>query len=321
MASLVLLGLAALLGTGSSFSSAINGLIGREIGLIKATFLFLSLGTGLSAILGYWLEGNIFSADLFALFVQQPYLLAPGLINSFFIIVIIRSTALVGTTLTTASLFSGQMLMSLWLDHVGFAGLRKIPITPLRVGAVIVLLLGVTLLSLSNKKAATSPTSTNNSAVSFRRKTITPWGLNLWIIAAVLVVGGLLSGASSINAVLGQQTGVFTATLFFLGPGVLLLPLLSLVIDPFSLQVIKSWRPLYVIPGLLNVLSIAGSVFLIPILGVQLMVSTVFTAKVLTGLLIDGLGLFGLPRSPITRLRLLAAAVLSLGVTLSSFYG
>lgn len=314
MASLVLLGLAALLGTGSSFSSAINGLIGREIGLIKATFLFLSLGTGLSALLGYWLEGSLFSADLVTLFAHQPYLLTPGLINSFFIIVIIRSTALVGTTLTTASLFSGQMLMSLWLDHVGFVGLRIIPITPLRIGAVLVLLLGVTLLTWSNHSIV-SP------SLPPYKKLLTPRAVNLWVVAAVLGVGGLLSGANSLNAALGQQAGVFTATLFFLGPGVLLLPLLSLVVDASSPQPIKSWRPLYMIPGLLNVLSIAGSVFLIPILGVQLMVSTVFTAKVLTGLLLDGLGWFGLPRSPITRLRLLAATVLSLGVVLSSFYG
>lgn len=134
------------------------------------------------------------------------------------------------------------------------------------------------------------------------------------------MVGGLLSGANSLNAALGQAAGVFTATLFFLGPGVVL-PLLSVAFaPPAGSSILRTWQPLYPMPGVLNVVSIAGSVFLIPILGVQTMVSTVFTAKVFTGLLIDRYGWFGVPQSPITSLRLVAAFLLSLGVFLSSVY-
>jgi transporter family-2 protein len=318
MTSLVLFGLAAILGTGSSFSSAINGLIGREIGLVKATFLFLSLGTFFSTVLVYVFEDNLALSELANIFLSQPYLLTPGFINSIFIIIIIRATAMVGTTLTTACLFSGQMLISLWLDHLGFAGLRIIPITPARIAAVVVLLVGVTLLSLSRQTIAVSaismpaPRSTKNL---FRAPP------KAYAVIAVLVVGGLLSGANSLNAALGKEAGVFTATLFFLGPGVFLLPLFSMVVSPQKESLaLKSWRPIYFMPGMINVISISGSVFLIPIIGVQVMVSTVFTAKVFTGLFIDGFGWFGLPRSPITALRFMAALMLSLGVFLSSFY-
>ncbi|WOD39675.1 DMT family transporter [Nodosilinea sp. E11] len=317
MTSFVLFGLAALLGTGSSFSAAINGLIGREIGLLKATFLFLSLGTAFSALLVYGLEDQLGLADLASIFTHRPYLLTPGLINSVFIIIIIRATAIVGTTLTTACLFSGQMLISLWLDHVGFAGLRVIAMTPARIAAVGVLLVGVTLLSLSRQPSGSSGAS--GHAPSVPEKALRKPG-NLYAILAVLMVGGLLSAANSLNAALGKAAGVFTATLFFLGPGVLLLPIFSIVLTPSGQNLsLKSWRPIYFIPGILNVVSIAGSVFLIPIIGVQAMVSTVFTAKVFTGLFLDGFGWFGLPRSPITGLRLMAALMLSLGVFLSSF--
>lgn len=318
MTSLALLGLAAVLGTGSSFSSAINGLIGREIGLIKATFLFLSLGTLFSAVLVYLFEGHLALPELTNIFLKRPYLLTPGFINSIFIIIIIRATAIVGTTLTTACLFSGQMLISLWLDHVGFAGLRIIPITSVRIAAVVVLLGGVTLLSLSRQTNAGSGTSISVPRSTAKLVRIQP---NVYAVAAVLMVGGLLSGANSLNAALGKEAGVFTATLFFLGPGVFLLPLFYMVVSSRNeILALKSWRSIYFIPGLINVISIAGSVFLIPIIGVQMMVSTVFTAKVFTGLCIDGFGWFGLPRSPITALRIMAALMLSLGVVLSSFY-
>lgn len=318
MTSIVLFGLAALLGTGSSFSSAINGLIGREIGLIKATFLFLSLGTVFSAVLVYAFEDNLALSELASIFSDQPYLLTPGFINSIFIIIIIRATAIVGTTLTTACLFSGQMLISLWLDHAGFAGLRVIPITSARIASVVVLLVGVALLSLSRQTMAVSagPVRSPRSTEDLFRSQP-----KVYAVVAVLVVGGLLSGANSLNAALGKEAGIFTATLFFLGPGVFLLPLFSMVFSPRKENlVLKSWRPVYLMPGMINVISIAGSVFLIPIIGVQMMVSTVFTAKVFTGLFIDGFGWFGLPQSPITKLRFIAALTLSLGVFLSSFY-
>lgn len=318
MTSLVLFGLAAILGTGSSFSSAINGLIGREIGLVKATFLFLSLGTLFSAILVYLFEDNLALSELTSIFSNQPYLLTPGFINSIFIIIIIRATAIVGTTLTTACLFSGQMLISLWLDHIGFAGLRMIPITPVRIAAVVVLLGGVILLSLSRPTNAGLAVSMSAPRATEKLFGVQP---KAYAVVAVLMVGGLLSGANSLNAALGREAGVFTSTLFFLGPGVLLLPLFSVVVSSQKESlVLKSWRPIYFMPGLINVISIAGSVFLIPIIGVQMMVSTVFTAKVFTGLFIDGFGWFGLPRSPITKLRIMAALMLSLGVVLSSFY-
>lgn len=318
MTTLVLFSLAALLGTGSSFSAAINGLIGREIGLVKATFLFLSLGTVFSAILVYAFEDNLALSELTNIFSNQPYLLTPGFINSIFIIIIIRATAIVGTTLTTACLFSGQMLISLWLDHVGFAGLRMIPMTPARIAAVVVLLLGVSLLSLSRQTTTASAISTPAPRSTENLFRVQP---KAYAVIAVLVVGGLLSGANSLNAALGQEAGVFTATLFFLWPGVFLLPLLSMLASPRKENLaLKTWRPIYFIPGMINVISIAGSVFLIPIIGVQVMVSTVFTAKVFTGLFIDGFGWFGLPQSPITTLRLMAALLLSLGVVLSSFY-
>ncbi|TVQ12074.1 MAG: DMT family transporter [Leptolyngbya sp. DLM2.Bin27] len=311
----LLMGTATLLGVGSSISGAINSFIGREIGLIRATFLFLSLGTALSGLLMLGFDDRLPWSGLVDLLIQRPYLLAPGLLNALMIMVIIRVTALVGTTLTMAALFSGQMLISLWLDQVGFAGLRVIPITPLRVMAVICLLVGVILLNV--ERFGQPPLSPIH--VTALPPRLTPPRPTALPVLAVLAVGGLLSGASSINAALGQAAGVFTATLFFLGPGVLLLPLLGLAIAPQATAAdLPPWRPLYLMPGILNVLYIAGSVVLVPLLGVQTLISAVFTAKICTGLAIDRCGWLGLPRSPITARRLLAAGLLVAGVVLSS---
>jgi bacterial/archaeal transporter family-2 protein len=176
----------------------------------------------------------------------------------------------------------------------------------------------VTLLSLSRQTSAVSAASIQAPRATQNIFRAQP---KAYAVVTVLVVGGLLSGANSLNAALGREAGVFTATLFFLGPGVFLLPLFSMVVGPKKESFDwKSWRPIYFMPGMINVISIAGSVFLIPIIGVQVMVSTVFTAKVFTGLFIDGFGWFGLPQSPITKLRFVAALMLSLGVFLSSIY-
>ncbi|QQE64824.1 hypothetical protein GFS31_15070 [Leptolyngbya sp. BL0902] len=315
MISVVLLGLAALLGAGSSFSGAINSFIGREIGFIRATFLFLSLGSGLAWLLMLLFDEALSPAGLVTLFSKQPYLAIPGLVNGLLILVIIQATAAVGTTITTACLFSGQMSISLWLDHIGFAGLRTIPINPGRLVALVALLVGVVLLSGSRQRAESPTTDVLGLGATGSKRP------NPLAMGGVLVVGGLLSGANSLNAALGQAAGVFTATLFFLGPGVVLLPLLSAAfVPPTGSGLLKSWQPLYLMPGILNVLYIAGSVFLVPILGVQTMTSTVFTAKVFTGLLIDRYGWFGVPQSPLTSLRLAAAFLLSLGVFLSSVF-
>lgn len=314
MVSLLLFGLSTLLGVTSSLSGAINSFIGREIGLIRATFMFLSLGTVLAWLLMLGFDRRLPWAALIDLLAQRPYLLAPGLLNALMIMVIIRVTALVGTTLTMAALFSGQMLISLWLDQVGFAGLRVIPMTPTRVVAVVCLLVGVTLLTIERPMNRPQPSRPDFPpvAVLVKPRTALP-------VLAVLVVGGLLSGANSLNAALGQAAGVFTATLFFLGPGVVLLPLLGLAIAPQgTFKDLPPWRPFYLVPGILNVLYIAGSVVLVPLLGVQTLVSTVFTAKVCTGLAIDRCGWLGLPRSPITPWRLMAAGLLVVGVVLSA---
>lgn len=318
MSFIMVLGLVALLGASGSFSSAINSSVGRNIGLMHATFLFLSLGTLFSAILVYLFEDGVSLTALATIAQERSYLFIPGFINVLFIMTIIRVTNVIGTMLTTACLFSGQMLNSLWLDHIGFLGLRTIPATIERITAVAILLLGVALLTVSQK--STSPGLPTIEKPSSPSK-LTSQKPNGYAVLAALTVGGVLSGANALNATLGQEVGTFTATMLFLAPGVVLLPLASLVLSQQKQHLWQhQYRLIYFIPGTLNVATIAGSVFLIPHIGLQLMISTTFTAKVLAGLFVDRYGLFGVPRSPITLLRLLAATILGFGVFLSAWH-
>jgi len=309
------LGLAAVAAVGSlqSLGSAINGSVGRELGVVRATCLFLAVGSVWAFALSYALEGGLSLAGLREI---PPYLFIPGLVNLVFIATMIRIINVLGVMLTQGGIFAGQMIASLILDHIGFAGLQRLPATPGRIVGVAALLVGVGLLASASFQPRRRPEAGGAEPPG-------PGSKYLWTVVAALVLGSAISTAMVLNARLGALIGPFASTGLFLLPGAVFLAVYLLVrrrLQPDPARGTSfSW--LYLVPGSLNVAGVGGSIIFIPVIGAQLMTATTFTAGVFTGLLlIDRLGMFGLPRHPVTARRLTGAAVLVCGVLISTLF-
>lgn len=292
-----------LVGVAATLANAINGMTGRQLGILRATWLFLTVGTLASLPLAIVWDGPIRWERLAGI---PPYLFIPGLVNLLFICLHIWLVNTIGTVLTSANVFVGEMVMSLALDHLGVAGLRPIAATPGRVVAAAILLVGVALLV----KAGLVPSvgaGGGETGRSQRRQ--------LMAVGAALLLGMALSTTMTLNARLGQLVGPLTSTTMFLLPGSLFLSVYLIWDSRRSRRGQRAtFDPRMLLPGLINVLTVAGGIILIPLVGVQVMRGGSFTAGVLTGLLVDNFGLFGLGRYRISPGRLSSAAVLVVGV-------
>jgi transporter family-2 protein len=291
----------AFLGALAAFSSAVNGLVGRELGTFRATSLFLMTGALLCVPIILIFE----RAGFAKLFTGLPwYLYLPGLINIFLIANLIFVVNRIGTMLMTSAMFSGQVVVSLLLDNIGFLGLPIITASPLRWAAGFVLILGILIAASSSRSAATVP-STGSPRV------------RALALGLAFLQGSALAAISGLNAVLGMATGTFTSTFLFLAPGGLFLTAwFALKGTPVR---IADVRAMFFLPGSLNVVGIAGGVVLVPIVGLQFTTAARVTASVLSGLYIDRRGLFGLPTQPVSTRRILGTIVLAAGVILTVF--
>lgn len=289
----------ALLGVVGSFSSALNGLVGRRLGTLPATLVFL--GVGALACVPLIL---LFESDGIGALAGLPwYLYVPGLINVFLISNLIYVVNRIGTVLTLSAMFSGQVVLSNVLDHIGFLGLPTIPITLLRASAVFVLIAGI-LIAVSPPRRDTPRTSQ-------------PSALRQPALWMAFLQGAVLAVVTALNAVVGIEAGPFMSTFLFLAPGsVALLVWFWRVRPPVSFTQV---RPAFLLPGSLNVVGIAGGVLLVPIVGLQFTTAARVTASLITGLYIDRQGMFGLPRQAISRQRIVGTVILTLGVIMTIF--
>lgn len=294
----------ALLGAIGVATQALNGQVGRGIGALRGTCLFLTVGAILSlAIIAA-------SGDLPA-FARlpglPPWLLLPGLVNITFIFTMIHVVNSVGALMTTSVIFFGNMVLSAVLDHVGFVGLTRIPLDASRLAALAIFGAGIALLVYAQQAAARQVTS--GPATGVPRP--------LAVLLAFLLGCGIAT-ATSLNVVLGAEVGTMVSTFMFLAPGALGLLLWFGLRDArgsgSTRAALPRIRAAWLLPGALNVAGIAGGILVVPHVGLQLYTSVSFASAALTGLVMDRLGAFGLTPSPPNRARLLATALLVGGV-------
>ena len=284
----------AAVGASGSLMSALNGAIGARLGVWRATHVFMivgSLGAGACVVL---LERHVFDAQL--LRALPPYALLPGLINALVVTLVIRVVRQIGTLQTTASVFTGGVVVALVLDHVGAFGLPTIAVGASRAVGAAALLVAVVWLT-----------------VALRQRDRSTLPLAWPVVALALAAGALDSVAVAMNTHLAAAAGPFTATLAFLLPGALLLSV-TLPRRPGTVSV----RATDAIPGLWNVAALAVALVAIPVIGLHLANASRFAAAVAAGMAVDHAGSFGGVRIPVTWRRVSAATVLVSGVVLSA---
>jgi len=286
----------AALGAASSLVSTFNGVIGTRLGPLRAAWIFMSVGAILALGAVAATERHVF--DLSVVTSLPLHAAAPGLLNTIAVATVIRVVSVIGTMQTVATVFSGSVLVGITLDHLGAFNLPAVPSSPVRVVGAILLVSAVTLL-----------------AVAHRSRSAGHAPISIPATLAAFSVGAMDNVAMAINADVATTTGPFTATVAFLLPGAIIIPFLQGRRERF---VLRGMRPGDLLPGAYNVIAVAASALLIPVVGLHLANGTRFAAAILAGSVRDHFGVFGATTFRWTRSRAAATTMLVAGVFVST---
>ena len=131
-------------------------------------------------------------------------------------------------------------------------------------------------------------------------------------------VGGLLAAQAPINGQLGQHIGKLQAAMISFVIGTALLTVIVFVFaGGFESGVgigVVPWY--YFVGGLLGAAYITTVIFTVGVLGAGGITAATISAQLLTSMLLDQFGLFGLEKHPITWTRVLGVLLLAAGTYL-----
>lgn len=135
-------------GIGMSTQAAVNGALGRKVGIIEGAFVSFLIGTvSLFLLLMFFGKGNIIEV-----FSVPKWQLFGGLLGAAYIAITIMTVPKLGVGLVVVSVIVGQILMSMTIDHFGWFGVPRIPFDSQRLLGVLFLLVALFLIFRSNIK-------------------------------------------------------------------------------------------------------------------------------------------------------------------------
>lgn len=137
----------------------------------------------------------------------------------------------------------------------------------------------------------------------------------IWYIAIAALAGATMALQGTFNAALGKIIGIWPSTLFvhIIGTFTALVAIIILKINWFDLPRLAG-APWYAfLGGVLNVLIIFAVVKTIPKVGVGNATTAIVVAQILTALLVDALGAFGMEKYKFHYYDLLGVALLAIG--------
>ncbi|GAB7126146.1 DMT family transporter [Silvimonas sp. JCM 19000] len=128
--------------------SAINGRLGAEVGVLESAWLTFALGTLISFLLAFFLE----PPHAHTLFSVPRWQVGGAFFGVIYMLVIVFAMPRIGTAAATVAVISGQLLMSLLIDHFGWLGNAVITLGPKRECALVLLALALFLIYQSNAR-------------------------------------------------------------------------------------------------------------------------------------------------------------------------
>ena len=125
------------------FQGTINGRLGKSIDSpVYASFISFVIGT--IALLVFSLATQP-PLKLSSLRTPHPFEWTGGLLGAFYVLVVILMLPRLGAALTFSLIVAGQIVISVWLDHIGFLGALPHPINLPKVLGVLLIIGGVIL--------------------------------------------------------------------------------------------------------------------------------------------------------------------------------
>ena len=137
-------------------------------------------------------------------------------------------------------------------------------------------------------------------------------------VPLLLAVGGLMAVQAAANVQLATAMGSpAAASTLQLAVGATLLLALALAVGTIgSLQLVPGVTPWHLLGGVASTMWVTAGIVLLPRLGAVLSVGLLVTGQVLASLLLDGLGLLGVPAKHVTIVTLLGLAAVLAGASL-----
>jgi len=133
------------------------------------------------------------------------------------------------------------------------------------------------------------------------------------------IFAGMSNGFQApVNAALGKFVGSVESSCISFTVGALSLLIVSLVAGQGSILKIVDAPPNLWIGGLLGAFFVTTALFVVPKIGAAVMITSVITGQMLAALIIDQVGLLGIPKNPIDLYRIGGLACLAVGIKLLS---
>jgi len=139
---------------------------------------------------------------------------------------------------------------------------------------------------------------------------------NLSLILIMFCGGIAVAVQPSINARLAQKIGAFESSMVSFGVGTLALMAVVMLAgrgDLRGLATVSWWE---LTGGLLGAFFVTLTIICVPRLGTTAVMATIIAGQLVSGVLLDHFGLFGLRQLPLTPMRLAGMVLLAAGAAL-----
>ncbi|QWT19127.1 DMT family transporter [Bacillus sp. NP157] len=142
--------------------SAINGRLGAQVGVLESAWLTFTVGTLVSFLYGFLFEQQ----HALTLFSAPRWQVIGAFFGVVYMLVIVFAMPRVGTAAATVSVISGQLLMSLLIDHFGWLENPVRPLDAARYAAMALLAVALALIYRSNARQAAAGTAASSPRAS-----------------------------------------------------------------------------------------------------------------------------------------------------------
>lgn len=132
-------GLTAIAGGFVALQAPINSVLGKQVGTFQAAFLSFALGTIVLALIAALVKGGLGTVG--AARELSWHYLTGGLLGAIYVTTVLVTVRSLGAGGVVAATITGQLTMSVLIDHFGWLGVARDPASALK-------LLGVALLGL-----------------------------------------------------------------------------------------------------------------------------------------------------------------------------
>ncbi len=127
-----------------ALQAPINSTLGRSVGTFQAAFVSFAIGTVALATIATLAKGGM--AQIGEVRSLAWYYLVGGLLGAVYVTSVLVTVRSLGAGGVTAATIAGQLSLSVAVDHFGWLGVDRAPVTAPKVAGIVLLAVGVFLI-------------------------------------------------------------------------------------------------------------------------------------------------------------------------------